>query len=319
MATITGTTGNNTLNGTINADIIYGKDGNDLIKGGDGADTLYGDNGNDTVYGGNGNDIVKGGYGVSKLYGEAGDDKLYYNPYKGNLGDDNLITKPAVDALAASFIDGGANNDTLYLFNEGFYFPNDLNAAAETQIVVNSAGVGEITFGEFEMDFMYAPVGKYQNIERVEVSGGGRLEYLASASTKAATVIGTKHNDTFKGGSGNERFEGGAGNDIFNGGHGNDTLVSLTTDSDTLIFDVLHKGADIVKGFNGAGVAGGDMLTFLDSRDGYIPLKITESATAHTTKFEWTNTAGTASSVTVDAIGLKAGIDYQQTDMFYYA
>ena len=55
MATIIGTTGNNTLNGTASSDTIIGQAG---------TDRLFGNNGNDLLNGGLGNDLVNGGAGI---------------------------------------------------------------------------------------------------------------------------------------------------------------------------------------------------------------------------------------------------------------
>lgn len=62
MATINGTsgndTGNNTLQGTAENDIISGLAGNDSLEGGNGEDTLIGGSGKDTLVGGFGNDTL---------------------------------------------------------------------------------------------------------------------------------------------------------------------------------------------------------------------------------------------------------------------
>lgn len=56
MATINGTSGNDTLMGSDSDDFIFGGDGNDTIDGGDGNDVIDPGSGVDTVLGGAGND-----------------------------------------------------------------------------------------------------------------------------------------------------------------------------------------------------------------------------------------------------------------------
>ena len=60
MATITGGSGNDTLQGTGAADLIDGRQGNDSLSGGGGNDTVYGGAGGDTVNADGGNDVVYG-------------------------------------------------------------------------------------------------------------------------------------------------------------------------------------------------------------------------------------------------------------------
>ena len=57
MATITGTSGDDSLTGGSGADDIYGLEGNDTLEGGAGDDTLDGGTGIDSLIGGTGNDI----------------------------------------------------------------------------------------------------------------------------------------------------------------------------------------------------------------------------------------------------------------------
>ncbi|MFZ4406823.1 MAG: calcium-binding protein, partial [Paracraurococcus sp.] len=91
MATITGTSGNDTIQpglvspgvtgGTPTAgdDSIQGLAGNDSIDGGDGNDTIDGGSGSDSLRGGGGNDLVIIGLNsedIDYAYGDAGNDEL---------------------------------------------------------------------------------------------------------------------------------------------------------------------------------------------------------------------------------------------------
>ncbi len=77
MATVTGGSGDDTLNGTADADAddIQGNGGDDTIDAGGGSDTIDGGAGNDLVDGGDGGDILSGGDGDDTVTGggSAGD------------------------------------------------------------------------------------------------------------------------------------------------------------------------------------------------------------------------------------------------------
>ncbi|MDX6680652.1 MAG: hypothetical protein QOG94_691 [Solirubrobacteraceae bacterium] len=83
--TIDGFGGDDTITGTQFDDVITGGEGNDTITGLGGNDTLDGNQGNDTISGGEGNDTITGSEGNDSLSGEGGND----------------------------FVDGGDNDDTL--------------------------------------------------------------------------------------------------------------------------------------------------------------------------------------------------------------
>jgi VCBS repeat-containing protein len=84
-ATISGTTGDDSLAGTKGPDVIAGLGGKDRIAGRGGDDLLCGGDGGDTVDGGPGRDLLHGGDGEDRLAGQAGDDRLF-----GDGGDDGL-------------------------------------------------------------------------------------------------------------------------------------------------------------------------------------------------------------------------------------
>ncbi|MEV0617554.1 calcium-binding protein [Nonomuraea sp. NPDC050404] len=99
--TITGTSGNDTLNGTSGNDVICGLEGNDTINGG---------NGNDIISAGFGDDIVDGGNGTDTLYGDYGDDAM-----GGGNGADTLFGGPGADTNDGETLLGGL----LHLFDNG--------------------------------------------------------------------------------------------------------------------------------------------------------------------------------------------------------
>ena len=118
MATIVGTTIDDTLVGTPQRDVILGVEGNDR---------LYGDDGNDTLRGGPGDDTLDGGDGSDQLYGGDGDDWLYGaaprlpdgvgDIFWGGNGSDTLVGDNGNDELHGDAGDdwlyGGAGDDIL--------------------------------------------------------------------------------------------------------------------------------------------------------------------------------------------------------------
>lgn len=109
-ATITGTTGKDTLKGTNGVDVIAGLGGNDVIRGGGGADLVCGSAGNDRIGGGGGRDNLIGNAGKDILKGAAGPDRLV-----GGGGRDRLLGGPGKDRLLGKsgrdFCNGGPKRD----------------------------------------------------------------------------------------------------------------------------------------------------------------------------------------------------------------
>jgi hypothetical protein len=81
--TITGTSGNDTLNGGSARECIYGLGGNDTIDGNAGDDTIYCGAGTDTAFGDSGNDCLYGEGDGDNLDGESG-----YDLCDGGAGSD---------------------------------------------------------------------------------------------------------------------------------------------------------------------------------------------------------------------------------------
>src|SRR5688500_15613715 len=134
MATIDGTSGNDTLTGTDLGDLLKGYDGVDVLHGLDGDDTLDGGSGYDTLYGGMGNDVYlafgfdlisdEGGMdtvigGASGVYAQPGIEYLLLE--SGGTGMGNDLDNIIVAKYGSAQLDGGDGNDTLM----GGY-PNDI-------------------------------------------------------------------------------------------------------------------------------------------------------------------------------------------------
>ena len=76
-ATVTGTSGADTLRGSAKRDVIAALGGNDRVFGNGGNDLLCAGSGNDLARGGSGNDEATGGAGADRLFGDAGIDRLF--------------------------------------------------------------------------------------------------------------------------------------------------------------------------------------------------------------------------------------------------
>lgn len=148
VATVVGTSGNDTLRGTSGNDvivalggddIIYGYAGDDMLCGGHGNDRIYGGDGSDKLYAFNGADHLQGGNGPDSLHGGRGPDTLL-----GNKGQDSLKGGPGVDVLR-----GGPQRDSL----RGGLHVDQL-------------------FGGTELDTCYSPGDVLNDCER---GGGGSL------------------------------------------------------------------------------------------------------------------------------------------------
>ncbi|EFK95621.1 calcium-binding protein, partial [sediment metagenome] len=105
MATIPGSSGNDTLVGTADGDYIDGLEGNDSLSGLGGDDTLRGGDGNDTLRGGDGTDWLIGGAGTDVLDGGNGNDVIFYEESASGVNV-NLATGQVLD-------DGYGSTDTL--------------------------------------------------------------------------------------------------------------------------------------------------------------------------------------------------------------
>jgi serralysin len=142
MATIYGTSANDTLNGTGLRDIMYGRIGDD---------SLFGNAGNDVLNGGTGNDTLSGGDGADALRGGAGHDILF-----GGAGADTLTGGSGVDEFVFSGLEKG---DRITDFATGVdkIVLGDLIAATDFHWIGSSAfsgiaGQGRFANGVFSMD-----------------------------------------------------------------------------------------------------------------------------------------------------------------------
>jgi hypothetical protein len=284
MATITGTTGNDTIDNSAEApesadryDMLEGDDsvraggGNDSLFGGAGNDTLSGDDGNDSLEGEGGNDSLSGGAGNDRLFGGSSNDTL-----AGGTGADVLnggtgldfADYSASDAGVTIVLDGGvatgghAQGDSLSGIDGiiGSDFDDNLTG-------FNGQGTGasdiftNIFFGGRGNDTLDGRGSNDQLFggdDNDSILGGDGVD-LVSGDAGNDTVLGEGGADTVRGGTGNDLLFGGAGNDLLEGGEDLDTLFGGEgTDTlfgglgnDRFVFgpgDVDAPGNDIVIG-----------------------------------------------------------------------
>jgi serralysin len=156
--TLTGTSGNDTLNGDALDDDLYGLAGADTLTGNGGADYLDGGAGNDTLNGNDGDDTLIGGAGRDRLDGGAGTDTASYETAtagvtanlaspSNNRGDASRDTYVGIENLTGSgyadILNGNGSANTL-IGNAG----NDrLNGAAGNDTLTGGSGADTLNGG----------------------------------------------------------------------------------------------------------------------------------------------------------------------------
>src|SRR5438132_1121464 len=117
VATIVGSSGDDTITGTSGDDVIVGLGGNDTIDGGLGNDTICGGPGNDDLRGSDGNDSFEGGPGDDSIAGQVGSDTVSYAKAPAAVEVDlagGIATGDGTDSLAGLENVIGSNfNDTI--------------------------------------------------------------------------------------------------------------------------------------------------------------------------------------------------------------
>jgi VCBS repeat-containing protein len=224
-----------TINGETTAGVVLtGTSGNNTLNGGRGDDTLRGLGGNDQLFGDAGRDTLDGGSGTDRVDGGRGDDILLIRAAEGQFdtliggdGTDTLRVNPAGGAVT---LDRTANISTIEVFD------------GAGQAVRGSSAANTLDFS------IFASVGGVASI-----SGLGGNDILTGSSGR----------DVIYGGAGLDQLYGGAGDDLLNGGGGADRLTGGAGD-DTFVYLAFSESSalalDVLVGFDGAGVAGGDLI-----------------------------------------------------------
>jgi Ca2+-binding RTX toxin-like protein len=230
MATINGTTGNDTLNGTSGDDTISGLDGDDTINGLGGNDTIDGGSGTDTIDGGDGNDIINGGDGRDYIHGGAGDDVIHAGDTSNLLfpeyvwdgdGNDTVYGEGGQDFFYGSagndYYDGGTGG-TQSFEGDGISYADAL-AAIRVDMRLATSQVTSRAGGDA------AGIGT-DTLVNMEGVTGSAFDDVMIAGNIGMALRGGAGNDTLVGGSGWDTLTGDEGNDVIRGGAGNDTLTA---------------------------------------------------------------------------------------------
>lgn len=286
MASIPGTSGNNTLVGTSASDFLN-RDGDPPgFPGTRGDDAVFGNGGNDFLYGGPGNDRLNGGVSNDVLNGGAGvGDIADYS--SGNINGQSYIGATAGVTvnlnLTGAQNTGGAGTDTVVgmehvigtSFNDmltgnsvrnalwglsghdvlnGGLGDDVLNGGLGNDVLNGGAGIDTADYSALIIPGLTATgatggVTVNLNLTGAQNTGGAGSDTLVGIEN----VIGTDFNDTLTGNNGNNILSGRGGNDTLNGGGGNDELFG------GLGHDVLNGGSgnDTLNGFSGNDVLNG--------------------------------------------------------------
>jgi Ca2+-binding RTX toxin-like protein len=288
MATIIGTTGNDTLidlsgvDDTIWGDLqgtLLGLGGNDKIYGRAGNDFIYGDaeiigpsgrGGNDDISGGDGADRIFGD-ASGTLYGSGGDDVLHQNGGAGDLvGDANLLAAGARggnDRLYGAGTLVGDSYDTIFSSAFGGHDLLDASSATVSSLLMGDASgnlvgasvggddkligsvLGDLLLGEGGGEISGSSRG---GNDRLMANGGDDSLYGDAAILRDFARGGQ---DLLRGGSGNDQLYGDGIELRGNAVGGNDQLYGGSGN------DQLWGDGDIV----GDAVGGRDRFFFSDS------------------------------------------------------
>jgi RTX calcium-binding nonapeptide repeat (4 copies) len=183
MATIKGTSKNETIKGTSKPDNIDGKAGDDIINGLAGADTISGGDGKDTLIGGLGGDTMTGGKGADKFVINFGDSfsKL---PIKSNFDKITDFSK--------------SQGDTIHITNQN---GATADIAHTTITSTNKTGFvdtanfkeGKLLISGFSIDkggmlHLYTDQGHKGNISHPEIKNATQTQALNYAQANSAAL-----------------------------------------------------------------------------------------------------------------------------------
>jgi Ca2+-binding RTX toxin-like protein len=212
MATIPGTSNNDSLQGTTAADQIFGFEGND---------TLIGDAGNDVLDGGAGADVLNGGVGADTVTYASSTAGVLINLTTGFTGGGDA----AGDTLTAlETVIGSAYSDSLESSTSGHSLQggagDDIYHIGSSSVaVVEAASNGS---DEVRTSLATLSIASYANVEKLTFSGN--TAFIGTGNAGDNTITGGALNDALNGAAGNDTLTGNAGNDTLTGGLGADSL-----------------------------------------------------------------------------------------------
>jgi len=275
---------NDTLTGNAGNNLIIGGLGNDVLNGGVGTDTasyntasagvtvnltlvaaqntvgagtdtltniedLIGSNFNDLLTGTGGNNVFTGLAGDDLLNGGGGIDTASYSTATAGVTV-NLGLAASQNTVAAGF-------DTLVSIENliGSNFNDTLLGNGGNNVLEGLAGNDVLNGGGGSDTALYSSATAGVTVNLSLVAAQNTVGAGTDTLTSMENLIGSNFNDILIGTNGANRLEGGNGKDSFNGGAGADTFVyGLVSHSP------VGAGRDSITGFEGAGVAGGDVI-----------------------------------------------------------
>ena len=286
--TLDGGIGNDVLVGGRQSDVILGGIGNDLIlhEWGDGFDTIDGGEGFDTVMitgsSANQNLVVSYAGGaissinnigtfanIEAIHADMGgsDDQLNYTP------DSDAVTVDLLGGTASGFasianirdVSGTGGGDTI---TTGTGENRILAGNGDDTVIVAADDVVGILHGQGGLD----TVDYSAYAANLTVTLQGAISMVGGSGTSSATsdtlqsfenFIGGSGTDIISGSFGTNVLKGGGGNDILFGDRGGDTLTG-GGGNDVFVFTANNElsvaNHDFITDFEGAGVAGGDII-----------------------------------------------------------
>lgn len=232
--------GGNVARGNVFNALQYRGDPRSLIenaRGGFGNDDILGNAANNTLWGNGGDDDLTGFSGNDTLYGGDGNDWI-----DGHVGIDQMY--------------GGNGNDIYYVDSIADRAVEDRNDALGGHDLVFAYVSHTLGFGLEDLTIITgADVNGHGNGRANALQGAnGRNELYGYAGKD--TLTGNGGNDVLSGGDGADRLIGGLGSDLLVGGKGADVF-----DFNDIAESPGGAGMrDVCRGFDGAGIAGGDLI-----------------------------------------------------------
>jgi Ca2+-binding RTX toxin-like protein len=241
MATINGTSGDDTLNGTATADRLNGRGGDDRLNGRGGADTLDGGAGADVLNGGQGNDLYLITHDFDSILADPGGfDTVIVTDTGTGLGEglDVLILRGSgqhPNAPAWLWIDGAGNelDNTIRDERTGTKVVW-LDGRGGDDVLLGGDGSNGFTFGSesgFHGDDFADGGGGYDVL--LLGTGDAVIDLRDGFAFDASGTVTFQNIEEFGTGTGNDRIigngaanylAGGTAHDTISGGGGNDTL-----------------------------------------------------------------------------------------------
>lgn len=249
QATITGTSGSDTLRGST---------GDDVIQAGAGDDLIFGGGGHDIICGGAGDDMVSYTDHPGDVTAVLGDTSLRTEDLingdvenlTGGPGDDRLIGNGAANELVGGrgedVIKGGEGNDLLEGENgddelRGGVGDDEMYGGADGDLMAGGPGADTAYYSD-HATAVTVTIGDGQGNDGNKLDGAAGYRDLVAASTEnvtatngADTLTGNDLDNTLTGAGGNDQLTGGEGADRLRGGAGSDTLRAADGEKDFAI------------------------------------------------------------------------------------